>query len=308
MIKGTMIDLLSGLEPFRRHLEYAQQLNMNTIRFPLLEMSANPNLSMADYRQHMNQFLDTLEVLLPEIAAKNLQVIIDMHHPVGGMLNRKWRIFRSSDSAYRNFFTQYWVEIGKRFDNQPTVSAYELLNEPGDRKSRRWNKLAASTHLAMRNAGITKTNIIMHNHDDPYNMKYLKPVSSWAIYAFHLYHPKSITLQGAGYKLGRKYGENASYIERKISRALRFRDKYHVPLFCSEFGCARASGSPNKENQYWWLLDVFEVFKRQAIGWVYNYTNDFPWDMWSPLFPSNSAMPQVVDLNNSRALLLKNYV
>lgn len=300
-----MIDLLGGLEAFRRYLDYAQQLNLNMVRFPLLEMSTNPNLSMAQYRTHMNQFLDTLEVLLPEIDAKGLKVIIDMHHPVGGILNGRWRIFRSSDGTYREFFKTYWVEIGKRFDSNPTVAAYELLNEPGDRKSKIWNKLAKETQARMRSEGILKTTIVMHNHDDPYNMRYLKPVSEWSIYAFHLYHPKDITLQGAGYNVGKTYSKTQSYIESKISRALRFRDKYNFPLICTEFGCARKSGWSGKNNQLFWLDDTLQVFKKHGIGWVYNYATDVAWDMWSPIMPWDPNEPQIPNINSPAATLLK---
>lgn len=308
MIKGTMIDLLYGLDAFRRQLGYAQQLGMNMIRFPLLEMSLNPHLPIATYKQHMNQFLDTLEVLLPEIAAHGLQVIIDMHHPVGGMLNGRWRLFRSGDEVYQTAFINYWIEIGRRFDSNPTVAAYELLNEPGDRRSGKWNKLHARTRTAMLAAGIHKACIVGHDHDDPYNMRYLKPNPIWVIYSFHLYHPKSITHQGASYSYGRRYGESARYIESKISYALRFRDRYQVPLFCSEFGCSHSSGYPSRMNQVLWLQDVFQIFKKHAIGWIYNYTGDIPGDIWSPLLPWNRTSPQVPDINNPAAQLLKNYV
>jgi hypothetical protein len=278
--QGAMLSTLYGTEFIRGELHLASDLGFKYVRYPLYEDPFNP-LPTESYKQHIRQFLDGLEVLLPEITNRGFSVILDLHHPIGGLRSRRWQLFRNN--AHKATFKEFWLEIAFRFENEPAVIAYELLNEPGDYKARQWNRLAKETVLLLRANGIRKPIIIGHPFDDPYQVRYLKPINAPDVwYAFHFYKPKDITFQGIDRRPGRQYRGSAKEIERMLSEVLRFKRRHNAVVFCTEFGCSTWSGIPRyNDNQSRWLTDVLQVFHKHGIAWIYVSISNLPWDVWT---------------------------
>ena len=87
-----------------------------------------------------NQFVDEGFQLLDSLVARckkyHLYVIIDMHGAPGGQTgqniddspNNEPELF--SNPKNQDVLVKLWVKIAERYKNEPTVAAYDLLNEP----------------------------------------------------------------------------------------------------------------------------------------------------------------------------------
>src|SRR5262249_54170032 len=130
------------------------------------------------------------------------------------------------------------------------------------------------------------------------------------IYTFHLYEPYAFTHQGAtwiddgvgslgqvpypsspsavapllakvadpnGRKLLAAYGDErweAVAIDRLVERAAAWRDRYGVPVLCTEFGVYR-DVSPARD-RFAWLRDVRTALEKRQIGWTaWEYAGGF---------------------------------
>ena len=82
------------------------------------------------------------------------------------------------------------------------------------------------------------------------------------IYAFHFYNPYEFTSDIRNPPLAYPGPWGKSYLEKEIEPAVRFRDKFHVPVWCGEWGTKSAGPGYLR-----WLGDVFDILEANHLDW-----------------------------------------
>lgn len=269
LVHATMVNTIYGDEQFIQELNTAQATGINTVRYPLWVFNSQA-LSNEQYFDVIAYLLVEFDRRLKLIEARNLKAIILLGSMPGGKdaLSDQTRIYA---------LIATWQVIAKTYDQNNTVIAYELLNEPHDAKA--WNRITPQLSAAIRDLS-DKTIIIGHAREHPKFMAKLKPVNlPNIVYAFHFYIPQNITFQGITKKPGKRYKPNLRATIKALSPVLKFAQKHHAAVFNSEFGCSN-KGRPG--NQLPWISTTETAFQNLGIGWTYNGISNLPFDLWSP--------------------------
>jgi hypothetical protein len=88
---------------------------------------------------------------------------------------------------------------------------------------------------------------------------------------------------------------DAAAIDRLIERAASWRDRYGVPIICTELGVYRPASPP--DDRVAWLRDVRASLERRQIGWTaWDYAGGFG-------VVDGSAGRRVIHAPTARALL-----
>jgi len=252
--------------------DYAAEAGANIIRLNLF----------ADLKdRRINHFTDEDGTILKEntgmtelnnavIWAHNagLKILIDFHSMPGFANGEIW----TSDKHW-DVFASIWKLIATKLKDDPTVVAYDLMNEPnivtylndpGANKEMfqgswsppsRWKGTAGDYNLHIKKIiddirTIDPTRWIVIEGfgmlGNPTNFNWMKPVNlddKHIIYSFHMYVPTSLTNIGTKEFINRNLvGEpfDQATDMRKIDNALApviaFQKKYKVPIFVGEFG------------------------------------------------------------------------
>jgi endoglucanase len=109
------------------------ELGYNSVRPSL---NARLFLSEGDSPQYLEEGFALLDRLEADCKAHHLYLIIDMHAAPGGQtgtniddsVDDQPRLFM--EKKYQDRLVDLWVKIAERYKDEPTVAAYDLLNEP----------------------------------------------------------------------------------------------------------------------------------------------------------------------------------
>ncbi|MFA6160632.1 MAG: cellulase family glycosylhydrolase [Patescibacteria group bacterium] len=135
----------------------------------------------------------------------NIKLILDMHMPTGGVqqdyqINDDNQAFWNDDWA-KGRFVDVWREIARRYANEPTVWAYDAMNEPATTDFKAYQNLMRSvvnsirlyddSHVIMLQKGMKI------NDDGSWSMEYPQTDDANIVRSIHFYQPTDFTLQGA---------------------------------------------------------------------------------------------------------------
>ncbi|MDP4209291.1 MAG: cellulase family glycosylhydrolase [Bacteroidota bacterium] len=109
------------------------ELGFNSVR-PAL--NARLFLTEGENNQFVDEGFELLDNLIKWCKKYHLYVIVDMHGAPGGQTgqniddspNNKPELF--SDPKNEDLLVKLWVKIAEKYKDEPTVAAYDLLNEP----------------------------------------------------------------------------------------------------------------------------------------------------------------------------------
>ena len=275
---------------YKENIEAARSWGANLIRWQITgNMTDISNWDRATYDAWLMKELSHLQDAIPTIKANDMKVIVDIHHPVGGIVIDKkgrtvYRLFR--ESWARTAWLEHWLYIAGLFKSEGTVLAYDLLNEPQVNRNRRWNKLARKLLPRIREIDPNKPIIISSRGDDPRDIKGLRyrrrygPI--W--YQVHMYLPKVTTFQGLSpkYPIGPLYPgvHNKRDLREFLKPARDFQKKHNAHIYVGEFSCARWSGIPGNYNCARYIQDCIELF--EEFGWDWSYHAWREADVWNP--------------------------
>ena len=203
--------------------------------------------------------------------------------------------FSASFGNHDNFFnneqlkaayTDCWLEVATRYSQSEGV-AYDLMNEPHDNLAdTEWSGYAEELTEAIREIDSVSTIVIEPTGWGwPDGFDHLVPTGDPnTVYSFHFYGPMDYTHQRYGGShmstpesvwLQRAYPGNIvsewgqEYWDKEVMRtyikkAVAFRDKYDVRLWCGEFGCARWAIGADQ-----WFEDWIDLLEEENIDWSY---------------------------------------
>jgi endoglucanase len=229
-----------------------------------------------------------------------LDVILDLHrcpgHDFHSGTQRAQEFF--TDPAKREQAKLVWKRLAERFGSRRNV-LLEILNEPTAEDSRTWDVIKDEMAAHIRRYAPHSTIVIGSNRwNHPREFAKLTPLpEDNVIYSFHFYSPILFTHQYAPWLSGEVFRERRSYpgsysvsdttdqrlpletgvwnkerMRKELDEVIRFREQYHVPVACNEFGVY--VGGADRTSQLSWMHDVLFVLQEHGIGYSYwNYKN-----------------------------------
>lgn len=237
----------------------------------------------------------------------NLNVVLDLHKTFGYMFDKAMvpdpaRFF--TDKKLQDRFCKIWEKLAVRYGKDKNHLIFELLNEVVDHDyAEDWNSIVSKAIGTIRekapDIGIMVGGV---KYNSASGISLLKPpADDNVIYTFHCYEPLCFTHQKAywveHFDFALPYpADVAVYREKSLlldqdhaetvldeavrevgtdyfcymfKDAIEIAERYHVPLYCGEYGVIDQAPL---EDTVRWLADINEVFIKYKIGralWTY---------------------------------------
>ena len=235
-------------------IQRVAELGFNSVR-PAL--NARRFLTEGENPTFVAEGFELLDNLITWCRKYNLYVIIDMHGAPGGQTgqniddspNDQPELFMNPD--YQKQLIDLWVKIAERYKNEPTVAAYDLLNEPlpartGAAKKYKDQLEPLYKRITAAIRAVDKKHMITLEGCDWSNdwSVFTEPFDDNVFYQFHYYCWAAVeTLHG-------------------IDTFLTRRDQLNTPVWVGETG-------EKGKTIYWATTQYFEA---NNIGWSF-----WPW-------------------------------
>jgi hypothetical protein len=258
------------------------QLTMNSAQYKTI------GTDLAKYDDWIDEKLKELDNVLTECSKYGIKVVIDLHSIPGGRDNSgSLNLFYNKQ--YNDQFLTTWQKIAKRYNGNPAVWGYDLMNEPVQRETPAEGMDYISTQVkasTLIRSIDKKTPIIfeVEDLDSPHSFISLSPIPiSNVIYQVHMYDPHSFTHQGVndensgiiypGKINGILFDKNT--LKGILQPVRDFQLKYNVPIYVGEFSAVRwASGAAK------YLSDCIDIFEEYGWNWTYHaYRESNVWDV-----------------------------
>jgi len=184
------------------------------------------------------------------------------------------------DVAAQEAYAKMWREVASHYRGRASIVGYDLMCEPhpdADAKQPLgdWNALAKKISVAIREVD-KETPILVNSSGWAYPQLFetLQPTGDpRTVYTVHFYDPHYYTHQKpadkiayAGFRVPGKQDApwDKATLEAHLAPVRAFQEKYRVPIFVGEFGCARYA--PGVED---WLRDQMDLYERYGWSWAY---------------------------------------
>ena len=265
-------------------LENCKYMNMNVVRLPFSYMSLDPEFNNVSKKEGQEFNFDILDNFVEGCARNGLYVILDMHGAYGShngqdhsgeIISNAEDVDFFSNEEKQNKTVHLWEEIAKHYKDVPSIAAYDLLNEPGEKAAstteRHWlfyDKLYEAIRKIDQNRPLIMESC-WDGGDLPNPATY-----QWndVIYSFHNYSNQSDETA------------NLNSYQNKITGVYAQPYHGHVPLYMGEFNCYGNIESwkstlslLNEEKWHWtswtYKLNLQEEGKYPGWGIYYSYEN-----------------------------------
>ena len=148
---------------------------VNVIRVQVGNNNSMDGTTGAAYDSMMEEQFTLLDQKLPLLQARGLKMIFCLYSPPGGFETRQApsHYLMFSQPELQNDFIKIWQTIANRYGASSIISAFDLVNEPAQRKgtlasgARPWHRLAIDTVSAIRAILPTKPIIVRSIYGDP---------------------------------------------------------------------------------------------------------------------------------------------
>jgi len=243
------------------------------------------------------KFMLRVESIVDAMLAKNLTVILNVHHYrqlSGEKLD--YGEIGVDPAVVTERFLNIWTQISQRFAGKSDKLIFEVLNEPGDAlKGDKWNELAATALKVIRKSNPERVVMIGPAGNAIPRLKEFKvPDDKNIIVTVHNYDPAPFTLQGFSYMKQFPKGATCCDANQKakivsgLDTAKSWSIKNGYPIHIGEFG-ASARGALESRVEY------ASFFRKEAelrgFSWAYwdFASEDFgvygPYkNLWIPVF------------------------
>ena len=209
-----------------------------------------------------------LDTVIGWAKENGIKVILDMHAPQGGGFQGPNHITPFWDNvSYRNSYKTLWVNIATRYRNEPTIVAYDLINEPCPHAQSDYITLMQETITAIRAVDthhIINVENTFATDSTPFHLNGFSNI----LYDFHFYDPwDSYTNSTTAV-----YGTGALTKANIKTYFTDFSDYYtsrNLPLMVSEFGQKRDVITAGNRGGLQWVSDVFSFLDETNASYCY---------------------------------------
>jgi aryl-phospho-beta-D-glucosidase BglC (GH1 family) len=267
-----------------------KEWNANVIRWQITRNWGRPGTDrdLPEYDRWIASELDDLDKALAAAQRYGLKVVIDMHSPPGGRYeNNDVAIFH--EPLYQDHFVDLWRKIARRYQGNPAVWGYDLVNEPVQHdpspegvSDYLGTQVRAAKAIREIDAEIPIF-IEASEWDSAAGFKWLQPVDvPNVIYQVHMYVPGEFTHQGVHNKvtgiaypgkIGDKQWDKKA-LREVLAPVREFQQAYNVHIYVGEFSAIRWAPGATE-----YLSDCIDLF--EEYGWDWSYHAYREWDGWS---------------------------
>ena len=286
-----------------KDVKYLADLGFDHLRIPVDEVQ----LWTEDGQKDPEGF-SLLKNALDWCKKYNLDAEVDLHILRSHYFNDKVKPLFTQPEAQERFF-QCWRDLSNELRNYPVEDvAYELMNEPVADDPEDWNKLVKKAVAVIREAEPTRIIVIGSNRwqsATTFDQLYVPENDKNIILSFHMYEPFLLTHHTASwtgikdYKgpvnypgvivkeddlkdvpdsvrnavLRNRTNYNIDSIRHHFMKPIAAGKKYHLPLYCGEWGCLNTVPD---EARLQWFRDMKKVLEENNIGWAtWDYKGGF---------------------------------
>ena len=281
-------------------VETLHQWGATLVRFQITRNwhKVNDNQDLDEYARWVNRRLDNLENVLRWCGERGMKVCVDLHALPGG----KWgeregqpiEMNMFSDDRYADAFVDTWRRIATRFNGNPVLYGYDLVNEPTQQrpvKNNYWDIQRRAAEAIREIDPVTPIVFAANLASKAPAFRYLRPIAmDNVIYQAHVYLPGGFTHQGVN---SNSYsspehpltwpgtdpitGEtwDKDWLRKTIQPIRDFQLKHKCRIYVGEFSAA--AWAPGAEN---YLRDCIDLFEEYGWDWTYHAFRESPiWDV-----------------------------
>jgi len=227
-------------------VRYMKSIGMNSIRVPFNYRLFTTEKYMGE--SNPNRGFELLDRLISWCKKEQLYILLDMHCAPGGQTgdnidDGEGYPFLFESERDQQLTIDIWKRIATRYNNEPIIIGYDLLNEPiahyfdaayfNPKLEGLYKRITAAIRQVDKNHLIFLGGAQWNSNFAPFG----KPFDDKLVYTFHKYWtpPTQEVIQ--------------SYID--------FSDKHNVPIYCGETG----------ENTNPWIDSFRTTMEAAKIGW-----------------------------------------
>ena len=229
-------------------IKYLKSIGCNHIRLPFHYKMFTDDLYMGERNAGFKYF----DRLIDWCREENLYVLLDMHAAPGGQTGDNIDdsygypfLFKSKSS--QDLMTKIWVDIAKKYKNDPVIIGYDIVNEPiahyfNNELDDLNNELFLLYNRIIKEIRVVdkRHTIFLNGSNWSGNFDVFKElVDDNVVYEFHKYW----------------FDVNQDAIQHYIN----FRDKHKVPIYIGETG----------ENTDEWVQDFRVLLDENDVSWCF---------------------------------------
>ena len=213
-----------------------------------------------------------LEAAVRLLARHGIYSVIDMH-AVPGSQNQHWH---SDNPTHVALFWQHphfqdravylWQALADRFQDDPFVAGYNLLNEPGDPTGEAYGRFHDRLVAAVRE--VDREHIVFvdgNTYSTDFSM-FSEPYDN-AVYACHDYALAGMS-HGGPYpgRTGDTWVDR-DRLEEKFLERTAYQREIGSPIWVGEWGPVYTGDDARDEERYQILSDQLDIYDAHAAGW-----------------------------------------
>eukprot|EP00833_Pecoramyces_ruminatium_P004162 jgi/Orpsp1_1/1178194/evm.model.c7180000064381.1 len=248
-----------------------KELGMSAIRVPFTYLNLYEN-SGSQWKLKPNAF-SRLDWIVNQCSEKGIYVILDLHGAFGSqngqdhsgeVIDRVEDVNFYSDSNLKQWTLNLWREVASRYNGNPAVAGYDILNEPGEKagttKSYHWD-FYNEIYNTIRS--VDKDHIIIM--ESCWGAKDLPQPSQYewknVMYEFHHY-----VWDSQQSLVGQKEAANSLINSLKI---------FNVPIYIGEFTFFELGDA------WSYVLNLFNTNGYHYTSWSYKSNNMGTWGIYN---------------------------
>jgi len=193
-----------------------------------------------------------------------------------------------ADAQLNAEFLALWADVMRSLGSDPHVVAWEPLNEPhGGASPATVGAWYRQVIAELRRRDPSRPIVVEGaNYSHPEDLvDAIKMDDANIIYAFHFYYPYEYTTDLRTPPLDYPGTWGSAYLEQKLAPALRFRDKFHVPVWCGEWGTKTGAAHYDR-----WLHDFLGLLQANRLDWC----------IWAWARPAANPRNDSFDINKDK--------
>jgi endoglucanase len=249
---------------------YVNSLGLNLVRLPInyrhFEDDMNPFVLKEEGFKHLDRVIDAC-------AKHQVYTILDLH-ALPGYQNQHWHSDNPTHVAlfwehkhFQDRAVWLWQRFAERYQANPWVAGYNVMNEPADPKATRIEPMYRRLAEAIR--AIDPEHILFlegNRYSNDFHM-FGEPLPN-VVYTNHDY-----ALSGfidAGPYPGASRGEHVDRdaLERKFQQRSEYMLEYGIPIWVGEFGPVYKNELASDAMRYQVLRDQLEIYRKYDASWA----------------------------------------
>jgi len=223
-----------------------------------------------------------------------IRIILDLHAPPGGYQGPEYKGKFWRDQELQLATIAFWREVAAKLSGDPTIAAFDLLNEPCPKKDADWWYFVERAIPEIRNAGWHQPIVVERSFAKDATFRALSDKS--IVYDYHFYDPWDFCSGKTGEygKAGAISWEQETVIDKEWMKKtldeeiVSFAVSQGVPVNIGEYGIM-PSVSEKGGNQ--WLKDFCGLANQHNINRQYWCWHNFDWGLsdtgWHRYAPSS---------------------